>query len=203
MKNIHLIPTGKPSRLHLGNSGLVLCDLNFCSDTINGQNIYITNDEKPKSEDWCLSKLNEVVKLGKKFTTSLYKKIILTTDQNLIKDGVQAISDEFLELFVKNLNCESIEVCKNPFYEESNYEHYKIITPKEEPKQKKDLAYWKANAEEDYIKVPISVLRYITELEERMYSEEEVYDILVEHTIELFKKESKTLNEWFEKFKKK
>jgi hypothetical protein len=36
-----------------------------------------------------------------------------------------------------------------------------------------------------------------------MYSEEEVYDILVEHTIELFKKESKTLNEWFEKFKKK
>jgi hypothetical protein len=35
-----------------------------------------------------------------------------------------------------------------------------------------------------------------------MYSEEEVYDILVEHTIELFKKESKTLNEWFEQFKK-
>ena len=38
---------------------------------------------------------------------------------------------------------------------------------------------------------------------ERMYSEEEVYHILVEHTIELFKKESKTLNEWFEKYKKK
>ena len=29
----------------------------------------------------------------------------------------------------------------------------------------KDLAYWKANAEEDYMQVPISVLRYITELE--------------------------------------
>lgn len=29
----------------------------------------------------------------------------------------------------------------------------------------KDLAYWKENAEEDYIKVPISVLRYISELE--------------------------------------
>jgi hypothetical protein len=29
----------------------------------------------------------------------------------------------------------------------------------------KDLAYWKANAEEDYIAVPISVLRYISELE--------------------------------------
>lgn len=29
----------------------------------------------------------------------------------------------------------------------------------------KDLNYWKNNAEEDYMKVPISVLRYITELE--------------------------------------
>ena len=30
---------------------------------------------------------------------------------------------------------------------------------------KKDLSFWKANAEEDYMRVPISVLRYITELE--------------------------------------
>lgn len=29
----------------------------------------------------------------------------------------------------------------------------------------KDLNYWKNNAEEDYITTPISVLRYITELE--------------------------------------
>ena len=29
----------------------------------------------------------------------------------------------------------------------------------------KDLNYWKANAEEDYKQVPISVLRYISELE--------------------------------------
>ena len=34
--------------------------------------------------------------------------------------------------------------------------------------ENKDLAYWKANAEEDYLKVPISVLRYITCLEERI-----------------------------------
>lgn len=32
--------------------------------------------------------------------------------------------------------------------------------------ENKDLAYWKANAEEDYMQVPISVLRYISELEE-------------------------------------
>ncbi len=30
----------------------------------------------------------------------------------------------------------------------------------------KDLNYWKNNCEEDYIKTPISVLRYITKLEE-------------------------------------
>lgn len=32
-------------------------------------------------------------------------------------------------------------------------------------KDKEDLNYWKANAEEDYLHTPISVLRYITELE--------------------------------------
>lgn len=31
--------------------------------------------------------------------------------------------------------------------------------------EKKDLKYWKNNCEEDYIKTPISVLRYISELE--------------------------------------
>ena len=64
-----------------------------------------------------------------------YKEILLSTDTELQKDGIQAIDDAFLEWFVKNPSCESVEVCKNPFYEESNYEYYKIIIPKEEPKQ--------------------------------------------------------------------
>lgn len=34
-------------------------------------------------------------------------------------------------------------------------------------KEKKSIEYYKANAEEDYATVPISVLRYITELEEK------------------------------------
>jgi hypothetical protein len=38
---------------------------------------------------------------------------------------------------------------------------------------------------------------------EKMYSEEDVYTILVQHTIELFKKEPCTLDEWFGKHKKK
>jgi DNA-directed RNA polymerase subunit M/transcription elongation factor TFIIS len=36
----------------------------------------------------------------------------------------------------------------------------------------KDLNYWKKNAEEDYIKTPISVLRYITELENKHETEQ-------------------------------
>ena len=32
----------------------------------------------------------------------------------------------------------------------------------------KDLEYWKNNAEEDYMTTPISVLRYISELEEKV-----------------------------------
>ena len=64
----------------------------------------------------------------------------------------------------------------------------------------KDLAYWKKNAEEDYLKIPISVLRYITELEKKMYSEEEVLQLL----LRLQQTESyDNLYEWFEKFKKK
>jgi len=38
---------------------------------------------------------------------------------------------------------------------------------------------------------------------ERMYSEEEVYHILVEHTAFLFAGGKSTLSEWFEQFKKK
>jgi hypothetical protein len=34
--------------------------------------------------------------------------------------------------------------------------------------KEKDLDYFKQNAEEDYIKTPISVLRYITELEKEL-----------------------------------
>ena len=61
------------------------------------------------------------------------KKVILSTDQDLIKDGVQAIDDEFLEWFVAHPSCEEVEVTKNiglADYSKSieNYE-YKIIIP--------------------------------------------------------------------------
>ena len=64
------------------------------------------------------------------------KKIVITTDQDLIKDGVQAIDDEFLEWFVKNPICEEVEVELLEYgFDEVPICKYKIIIPKEEPKQ--------------------------------------------------------------------
>ncbi|CAB4136440.1 hypothetical protein UFOVP309_7 [uncultured Caudovirales phage] len=64
------------------------------------------------------------------------KKIILTTDQDLIEDGVQAIDDEFLEWFVKNPSCESVETEIVEYgFDEVPICIYKISIPKEEPKQ--------------------------------------------------------------------
>jgi hypothetical protein len=147
MKNVHVIPTDKPSRLHLGNSGLVLCDLNYSSNTINSQNIYITSNEEIK--DCCVlsTHTNEVYFLkGYYGIQPINKKIILTTDQDLIKIGVQAIDDEFLEWFVKNPSCEFVEVGlqQESLGEVFNGKNtntmwtdpkYKIIIPQEELKQ--------------------------------------------------------------------
>jgi hypothetical protein len=66
----------------------------------------------------------------------------------------------------------------------------------------KDLEYWRVNAEEDYITTPISVLRYIGELE-KGYSEEEVIKILYQFHYDLVNSNFDTKEEWFEQFKKK
>jgi hypothetical protein len=70
----------------------------------------------------------------------------------------------------------------------------------------KDLAYYKANAEEDYLAVPISVLRYISQLEQeqdkKLYSEEEVENILIEYVKTNPSKPYRVIS-WFEQFKKK
>ena len=149
MKNIHVLVTDKPSRLHLGKSGLVLCDLVFNPTTINSQNIYITSDEEIKAGDWCYhielkdDKIDRCYQVTKYHTwtnngvdkTRKFKKIILTTDQDLIKDGVQSIDDEFLQWFVKNPSCESVEIqCRYNFYAGQDLTHYKIIIPQEEPR---------------------------------------------------------------------
>ena len=118
MKNIHLIPTDKPSRLYTLNSSKKLYytnnNLNQIKFTVN-QNIYITSDEEITGfENYIWVYNNGRVWLWQN-TMALRsdnkpRKIILTTDGDLIKNGVQAIDDEFLEWFVKNPSCEEAKV---------------------------------------------------------------------------------------------
>jgi hypothetical protein len=239
MKNIHILPTDKPSRFYSTARTLTkkrgyAFGEHYIPNTRNmfsNHNIYITSDEEIKEGDWVLDnkqRLSQVLGIDNKigilrsniliYVIDVCKKIILTTDQELIKDGVQAIDDEFLEWFVKNPNCDEIEFEKfhgiNTSIAEvnaisgdgylnwegkSDLRDYKIIIPKEEPKQETLLGKTisKKDADKDSFE---DVTKYKIE---RSYSEEEVYFILCEHTAELFKGSKLTLTEWFEKFKKK
>ena len=150
MKNIHVLPTEKPSRLMIDTieNKLYLQPI-LHEKTINvlTQNIYITSDEEIE-KDYVIA-YGVVIKVmmfdketlyfvnGTKAKREECKKIILTTDQALIKDGIQAIDDEFLEWFVNNPSCESVNVrpFKNFDGEDEVEPIYKIIIPKEEPKQ--------------------------------------------------------------------
>jgi hypothetical protein len=112
------------------------------TDVLVPHHIYITSDEEIKEGDWVYrfnskdifkvdSFLLHLLKLG---STETCKKIILTTDQDLIADGVQAIDDEFLEWFVKNPSCEFIEVKDaNELLRAvaGGVKFYKIIIPQE------------------------------------------------------------------------
>jgi hypothetical protein len=111
MKNLHLLQTDKPSSLVLDtvNNNLFLTTTkDFGTDIMKFQNIYITSDEEIKEGDWHFK--NDKMVTKSHIIDDTCKKIILTTDEDLIKDGVQSISDEFLQWFVKNPSCEEVEV---------------------------------------------------------------------------------------------
>jgi hypothetical protein len=156
MKNIHLIPTDKPSNITIRKrTGELVYDAEPFThdewDVISNQNIYITSDEEIKEGDWfiALDGSNDIYKANKvwlviiKENSNPLQKIILTTDQDLIKDDVQSIDYEFLEWFVKNPSCEEVEVGKtnkliDNYAEKHEYKwevKYQIYIPKEEPKQ--------------------------------------------------------------------
>jgi hypothetical protein len=165
MKNIHLLPTEKPSRLFYNKKDSIFTiDNDFENvieeDWFQDYNIYITSNEEIKEGDWCLCSeelVHKVVEIksnigiirfqdGVTEVLNACKKIILTTDQELIEEGIQAIDDEFLEWFVKNPSCECVEIERmedgkyidrfaDGTIKEGIYENYKIIIPQEEPKQ--------------------------------------------------------------------
>jgi hypothetical protein len=149
MKNIHILPTdNKLSRLYfnINDKQFQICEIEKPSTILKpNRHIYITSEEEIKEGDWFMSDYNSfpmhnIKELSEREGILGWKqedlknnlKIILTTDQDLIKDGVQAISNEFLEWFVKNPSCEEIEISHHVGYTQTLYF---IVIPKEEPKQ--------------------------------------------------------------------
>ncbi|MFY8160830.1 MAG: hypothetical protein ACOVNU_05830 [Candidatus Kapaibacteriota bacterium] len=156
-KNIYLLPTIKPSRLaYLTKKGkefykdLRIFDrlMPVILDSEN-QNLFITSEEEIKEGDWGLTKLNVVILFGKNYTKELYKKVILTTDQDLINHGVQAIDEEFLNWYIKNLTCEEIEVTKWSSLAECGYS-YHITIPKEKITDTEEIIIPKEELKHEY-----------------------------------------------------
>jgi hypothetical protein len=150
MKNIYLLPTDKPSRLAILNSGKLNLGARFISSSNSkAQHIYITSNEEVRGGDYVIEDIGGTVygPIDRESIIENPKKIILTDDTDLIKDGVQAIDDEFLEWFVKNSSCEEVEVLDyldddgniayggNKRYQICHYLYDKIIIPQEESKE--------------------------------------------------------------------
>jgi len=235
MKNIHVLPTDKPSRLYKSKITQNIFISNIISqygDATYNQHIYITSDEEItgfENNIWVIK--GERIFLWQNtmalVSNNKPKKIILTTDQDLIADGVQAIDDTFLEWFVKNPTCEEVKV-KNvisKYFDCVTY-IYKIIIPQEEPKQEfcdncgnevcccviKNLTALDEAAEK-YSELqagtftPPHKTTYQQGFEdgakwqsERMYSEEETVQLLIKFNQEI--REVNDVREWFEQFKK-
>jgi hypothetical protein len=157
MKNIHVLPTEKPSRLCYDRDDNLLFAPNAGFTYGDGkQHLYITSDEKLPYDSSIFDSgafyhrdpvgdVHIITKHTFKPNPHFCKRIILTTDQDLIADGVQEISKDFLQWFVKNPSCEFVEVKEKQHFEADKskridplngvYYSYKIIIPQEEPKQ--------------------------------------------------------------------
>jgi hypothetical protein len=162
MKNIHILPTDKPSRLFTDLKGKLMFNNDWTEIPIGrtNQHIYITADLEIKEGEWLITTGGYLHRCHTKNSKTIYyvtnsggiaigaeycKKIILTTDSDLIEKGIQAIDNDFLEWFVKNPSCEYVRtdlVPVNEFGSEITVGSYgfdkfkyKIIIPQEEPKK--------------------------------------------------------------------
>ncbi len=114
MKNIFLLPTDKPSILFDDGIELYIGELeNRSGSPVTNHNIYITNNEIITDGDYYYNeRLNDVFKAIRKSgynTVDNEYKIILTTDNELINDGVQKVNDEFIKWFTLNPGCDKID----------------------------------------------------------------------------------------------
>jgi hypothetical protein len=218
MKNIHVLPTNKPSRLISCGKEFTL--LKKVTVDKRCKHIYITNDEVIKEGDWMIRGNEQPTLVTPNFFWDFgvrYYKIILTTDQDLINDGVQSINDEFLEWFINNPSCEYVPIITTTVLNNSVYKtNIGFETWRKEAIQEtleeaidkildENYAYIDDGGDQVYYYTQAKqcIMDFIKWQAERMYSEEEVLEILNKRVFDLkHKKDIKTNKEWFEQFKK-
>jgi len=136
-----------------------------------------------------------------------YKEILLSTDTELQKDGIQAIDDTFLEWLVKNPSCESVEVettRERNGYHSKHKKRYKIIIPKEPKQETLEEAAEKFVNNTRYRNYKVLFIEGAKWQAERMYSEEDMREAFIAGT--QFEEDydyNLYMEKWFEQFKKK
>jgi hypothetical protein len=241
MKNIHILPTDKPSRLAgseyiINEQGIdkrafklkswnkLIPNKDLKDVGYTPLNLYITNDEEIKEGDWWYNIVNN--EFGKSYFKNSIpaewgetKKIILTTDLDLIADGVQAIDDEFLEWFIKNPSYELVETKLVDFevdmglgdecVEYSSY--YEITIPQEEPKQQTLEEVVEQELENHFFSniSEIKKAKYFINFGIELQKEQDKNKFSEEEVIKIAKQYARRCqapiqdSKWFEQFKKK
>ncbi len=217
-------------------------ELAFCKDDIGWSELwrplelYVTSEEALKPGDWYINtflallqqepeihaKKSDFVAHKKDPLFKYCKKIVLTTDSDLIKDAIQAIDNEFLEWFVQNLSCEKVEIkhiIKEYVDDQDAYgydaSYYTIAIPKKEPIHTSYTGkVWEPSkqetveeaAEKYWSRQPYNEDPFVEGVkwqQERSYSKEEVWKLVNKLNQTLNIGSDLTLEEWFKQFKKK
>ncbi len=205
MENIYLITTEKPSLLYLNTKSNQLCrsySVTSQGGWVSNRHIYITSEEEVKDGCYVIEDYGGVVygPVDKESIIKNPKKIILTTDPDLITDGVQEIPEEFLEYLVKNPSCEWVEVDhERVLWEDGRITHYKykIIIPQDQTKQETVTQQKQQTAVEwlvekiqnnihHTIKIPIEYFEQALEMEK-----EQIIDAYNQGSLDTYKKEPK------------
>ena len=145
MKNIHIIPTDSTSRLIKDvwkNTFSIVENFDTSHTDFKAQHVYITSDEEIKDGDFIFEADTNCINIADKdYRRNEFDfKIVLSTDEDLIKYGVQVIDDNFLQWLVENPGCEEVKIRQNPKVKavvkglgvKSFSNGYRIIKPKSE-----------------------------------------------------------------------
>lgn len=216
-KNIWIIPTDKSTYLYEISGELTLSVVNSIHTSNIGRHIYITADKEIKSgvNQWYLDKfINKPRNSGGAEYGEKQNVILLTTDQDLIADGVQDIDNEFIEWLIKNPECENVKLyelrlctsCGQQFCDNLRCRGYNdeivFLISFPENTNKKIITYCNGyELESEKISFTEPIKR-----ESKSYTEEDVKDLIEDWTKMAtglnVNFPTDRFNDWFEQFKK-